>query len=209
MTFLILIFLSYHSGAWPLLNIAPLSTSNHCGCRSSESHSFWQQKPPFERIAHVVVRGATHVAAERTIRNCGLRPNRRADAKTVEACTEQIKRAYFRKGFIRVAVSVTQEPAPTHTKNQRFVNLTLQIQEGAKYLIHKIEFTGNRTTRHRIAQRATGLNLADAYDPNQIERWIVGLNRLNRFERVKRDDVEVTIDDDEHTVAVLFHVREK
>lgn len=85
----------------------------------------------------------------------------------------------------------------------------VKIDEGARYFIGRIEFKGNEKTRHRTAQRAAGIRRGSPYDPGQVKKWVHGLNRLGRFKTVANEDVHIETDDREHSVHVLFNVREK
>lgn len=162
------------------------------------------------RIGKVDVTGAGNLAPKRLARACGIRPNAGFRPDSLQICKEHIKRAYLVAGFIKIAVEVEPQYSRVEPNTKRStVDILITVTEGNKYHISAIEFLGNDNTRHRIVQHATGLNVGDPFDPLGITRWVSGINRLGRFEQVRAQDVETEIDDQEQSVLVRFHLKEK
>jgi len=95
-------------------------------------------------------------------------------------------------------------------ERNQFVDLQITLDEGVAFYIRRTEVYGGDTTNHHVVMRAVGdLRPEQPYNPELVEKWVIGLNRLGRFERVKKEDIEIRIDKQEHFVDVLFHVKEK
>lgn len=162
------------------------------------------------RIGKVDLTGAGNLAPKRLARACGIRPNAVFKPDSLQICKEQIKRAYLVAGFIKAVVEVEPQYSRVEPNTKRrIVDILITVTEGNRYHISAIEFLGNDNTRHRIVQQATGLHVGDPFDPLGIARWVSGINRLGRFEKVKAQDVETEIDDQEQSVLVRFHLKEK
>src|ERR1051325_8620569 len=125
-------------------------------------------------------------------------------ANSIEIAVEKLRRAYLARGFIRINIIAKQESDPLARETCK---ITLKIEEDQPFRIHRIEFMGNEKTNYILALRATGLHLDQPYNPLQVEKWIQGLNRLGRFERIERKDVKISLDEQQHFVNILFTVR--
>lgn len=162
------------------------------------------------RVRRIDIRGAAHFTVQQIKEACGMRPDSILKEGFMQACRQNLTQTYASAGFIKVTVEIQPVYAvPNPGDREGLVDLLVSISEGPKYTIGRIEFEGNSNTRHRVLQRAIGLNLGDPYDPSQKQKWIRSLNRLRRFWIVAPGDVEVEIDEDNHLVYLRFHVREK
>jgi outer membrane protein insertion porin family len=160
---------------------------------------------PF-RIGRIAVVGASHFSAKDLIHICGVKEGATVKSKALESGAARIKDAYLKEGYTEVEVSVRKDTELDGSN--RTVNIKISVGEGRRYFITRIEFIGNNRTRHRIAQRAAGINLGP-YDPRRIRDWIDGLNRLGRFKMVSREDLEIKIDEEKQNIWVTFHVEER
>jgi outer membrane protein assembly factor BamA len=156
------------------------------------------------RLKGVSVEGAVHFNQHQVLRYCKLKPNKLSVVQSVSDCTRLLKEKYRKAGYTNASVEIQ----PTYKQDERSVDLVITIKEGYRYLVSGIEFIGNYNTRHRIIERAAGLRLGMPYDPEQVSHWIKGLNRIARFKPVKREDVEIQIDDQDHSVRITIHFTE-
>jgi outer membrane protein assembly factor BamA len=109
-----------------------------------------------------------------------------------------------------VTVSVSQETtAQQGSGKKEIINVKITINEGPSFYIRRTEVMGNETTNHMVVMRAANLWPDQPYNPNRIDKWIEGLNRLGRFEQVKREDIEIEVNEQEHFADVVFHLEEK
>jgi outer membrane protein assembly factor BamA len=115
----------------------------------------------------------------------------------------------------------------TFNDQERFVDIAFHLKEkpnletktvpvassdkGKGYVIRKLESVGNEATRHRVVMRAAGSEflLGTPFNPAQVNKWVRGLNKLGRFERVTKENIELKFNDEERFVDITFHVKEK
>ena len=169
----------------------------------------YPQTNPKQKIGDITIEGATVLTTKKLLAITGIKSKQDFTPDTIELTAGRIKRAYMERGLIKIDVSIMKEltAKPTCPKNEG-VNLKITINEGPAYYISRTEVIGNETTGHRVVMQAAGLSPGEPYNPNRIEVWAAGLNRLGRFERVKREDIEVELDHKEHLADVRFHLKE-
>jgi len=163
-----------------------------------------------KQIGEITIEGANTFTISELLRVAGITPKQHLSPGTDESIVNRIKRAYRERGFVQANVSLSQESdAPKSSGMKTVVNIKIAIDEGAAYHIRRTEVMGNETTNHNVVMRAAGLRPGEPYDPDRIARWVEGLSRLGRFYPVKREDIEIQVNDDEYFADVLFHLKEK
>ena len=88
------------------------------------------------------------------------------------------------------------------------VDVSILIDEGAVFLLRRLEFIGNATTRDQIVRRRVIQQEGEPYSAELMEKSVNRLNRLGRFEKLTIEDVEVRIDEKERVVDLLIHLKE-
>ena len=119
---------------------------------------------------------------------------------------EQLRKAYGQLGFI----NFTGTPEPRFDEAKKLIYLNINIDEGKKYFVSRIEFTGNTITRDKVIRRELMLEEGAQYNSQLWELSILRLNQLNYFETLKADqDSESRQNADNHTVDLLLKLKEK
>lgn len=164
-----------------------------------------------DRLGAIVVENSVVLTKEEITRVVGMKRGQLIDDEGIEKAIARIKKAYLKLGLIEVRASIKKTKADRLSReNDGNVNLQITIEEGPRFLLRRTEVEGNHMTNHNVVMRAAGqLRPNQPYNPEDVEKWVRGLNRLGRFEPVKKADVEVTIDNHEHFVDVLFHLKER
>lgn len=80
-------------------------------------------------------------------------------------------------------VSVTPELTPD--EKNRTAQIMLNIEEGDKYRIGRIEVSGNTKTRDNVIRREVRLDEGELYDGSKLKRSYERVNNLNFFENVE------------------------
>lgn len=162
------------------------------------------------RIGKTTVEGTQVLTAEQVIHISGLNPNRLGTTESTARAEKLVKQALVEKGFILSEVSISRSSSGSpHRGRFDVVDLTIRIREGPMFVIGRLDFSGNRATKDSLIFRAVGLRPGEPYSPARVDRAIRRLNRLGRFARVKRKDVAVEINDQNHLVFVSFHFTER
>lgn len=165
---------------------------------------------PRQQIGEITVEGANALTTRDVLAIAGVKPKQDFRPETIESIEGRITSAYLERGFIKVDISVSKDStAQQPARKKESVNLQITIREGPRYFVRRTEVMGNEQTNHGVIMRAAGLRPGEPYNPNRIGKWIEGLNRLGRFEPVKREDIQIEVNEQEHSADVLFHLKEK
>ena len=71
-------------------------------------------------------------------------------------------------------------------------DVTVRMQEGKQYLVNRITFVGNTTTRDNVIRRELRLVEGATFDTQALKYSIRRLNQLGYFEQIKEDDQQAT-----------------
>ncbi|MFT3782475.1 MAG: BamA/TamA family outer membrane protein [Nibricoccus sp.] len=97
--------------------------------------------------------------------------------------TEEIRQAYYRKGYADVSIRVRAEAAPEQ-QGRRAVTVFAEVEPGAEIHVGNVRFEGNEHTRPAILYRRVLSKPGDPLDPVQLERARYRLSRLGVFDAV-------------------------
>jgi len=176
-----------------------------------QNYHFQQQEKKIRcRFGYITVDGAKSFTPAQIKVISKIKSGAIANEETIKRAEEMIRKAYLARGFIHAEISLSQEPTPPISEGENcLVNIVINIKEGASFFIRRVEFTGNIVTKDAVVWRAIGLRPGEPYNPARVELSIVRLNRLGRFERISREDVTITINEQEHFVDLDFQLKEK
>jgi len=119
---------------------------------------------------------------------------------------ENLKKAYGENGFI----SMEPTPIPRADEAKKLVYLNVEIEEGQKFYVSRIEFTGNTLTRDRVIRRELLIEEGQVYNSRLVDLSLLRLNQLSYFDVLKSDqDVETNQNADAGTVDLLIKLHEK
>jgi outer membrane protein insertion porin family len=119
---------------------------------------------------------------------------------------EQLRKLYGSQGYINMVGT----PIPSVDKVNKTVALNIDIDEGKRFFISRIEFSGNTITRDKVIRRELGIEEGQPYNSQAVEYSLLRLNQLSYFEVLKADqDVETRQNTDAGTVDLLLKLHEK
>ncbi|MBE7157266.1 MAG: outer membrane protein assembly factor BamA [Rhodospirillales bacterium] len=119
---------------------------------------------------------------------------------------EALKKAYGQGGFIDFVAN----PVPRFDEAQKLVYFDISCDEGKKFYISRIEFTGNTITRDKVIRRELLVEEGQPYNGQLVDLSLLRLNQLNYFENLKSDqDVETRQNEEAGTVDLLLKLKEK
>ena len=101
----------------------------------------------------------------------------------IRKAIEQYRKLYGQFGFM----DMTAEPSFDIDRKNKIVNVTLRFSEEKPYYIHRINITGNSTTRDKVIRRELLLDEGDLYNNRNWEVSILRLNQLGFFDQLKPD----------------------
>jgi outer membrane protein insertion porin family len=130
--------------------------------------------------------------------------------KPFEYAIDEVKKEYYKRGFLQVQIKVSQQIQMVSSESEEaVVNYKITVDEGVLYYIRRVEFVGNSITRDQILRRNILMNEGDAYNEELLEKTLKRLNRLGIFEKITREDVKFSFDEENHLVDILFKIKEK
>ena len=99
----------------------------------------------------------------------------------IRKAIEQYTKLYGQFGFM----DFTATPNFDIDRANKVVNVTLRFSEEKPYYIHRINITGNTTTRDKVIRRELLLDEGDLYNNRNWEVSILRLNQLGFFDQLK------------------------
>ena len=114
--------------------------------------------------------------------------------------------AYGEYGFI----DFTSEPDFDIDDAKKIINLTLRFDEQKQYYVHRIDFSGNTTTRDKVIRRELLIDEGQLFNKRAWEISILRLNQLDYFDKIEADKaVEIKRNTKEGTVDLNLKLKEK
>ena len=119
---------------------------------------------------------------------------------------ENIRKAYGELGYI----NFTAVPDTQIDDEKKLITLNIDVDEGKPFLIRRIEFSGNTTTRDKVIRRELAVEEGGIYNSRLWELSLLRLNQLQYFEPLKPEtDSETKQDPVNNTVDLTLKVKEK
>lgn len=118
---------------------------------------------------------------------------------------QELSKLYGNFGFIDAVAEPDFDPRPDGT-----IDLTLNIDEGERFFVRRIDFEGNNTTRDKVIRRELLLDEGDVYNTRLWELSILRLNQLGYFEALKEEEAaQITRDTRNNTIDITLKVKER
>ena len=118
---------------------------------------------------------------------------------------KDISKLYGLYGYIDAVAEPDFEPRPDGT-----IDLTLNIDEGERFYVRRIDFEGNTTTRDKVIRREILIDEGDVYNTRLWELSILRLNQLGYFETLKEEEAaQITRDTRNNTIDITLKLKER
>jgi outer membrane protein insertion porin family len=138
-----------------------------------------------------------------------LFPMKEGDILNVDKLRKALKNytdAYGQYGFI----DFTAEPDFDVDDATKKINLTLHFDEQKQYYVHRINFSGNTTTRDKVIRRELLIDEGQLFNKRYWDISILRLNQLNYFDKIEADKaVELQKNTKDGTVDINLKLKEK
>ena len=122
--------------------------------------------------------------SEDLLRSISIRPGQLYESDRVQKAVDDLTFAAGANGFAFVDIRPDEDADP----NDKTVDLTFNVHEGARVYIDKINIVGNTQTIDRVIRRQMLVSEGDAYNKALLERSKVYINGLGFFKDVKIDE---------------------
>ena len=138
-----------------------------------------------------------------------LFPMKEGDILNVDKLRKALKNytdAYGQYGFI----DFTAEPDFDIDDAAKKINLTLRFDEQKQYYVHRINFSGNTTTRDKVIRRELLIDEGQLFNKRYWDISILRLNQLDYFDKIDADKaVELQKNTKDGTVDINLKLKEK
>jgi outer membrane protein insertion porin family len=118
---------------------------------------------------------------------------------------DNLKKLYGQIGFVDFVATPQQE----FDDEKKLVSMTIDISEGKPYIVRRLFFSGNTTTRDKVVRREVPLLEGGLFNSNGVDFGRAKLNQLGYFEEIKEEDAKVDPNQTDSTVDVTMKVQEK
>jgi outer membrane protein insertion porin family len=126
-------------------------------------------------------------------------------AKIRKALDEYTK-IYGQYGFIDFVPTPDQDI----DESKKQINLIMKFDEGKQYYVHRIDFSGNTTTRDKVIRRQMLIDEGQLFNKRLWELSILRINQLDYFDKIDADkNVEIKRNTKQGTVDLLLKLHEK
>ncbi|HEY6292813.1 MAG TPA: outer membrane protein assembly factor BamA [Terriglobia bacterium] len=157
------------------------------------------------RLGRFSVRGNKLFKTDALIRSFPLKTGDIFNMTRVRKSLDDYKKLYGNFGYINFVADPDIDP----DRRRHIINLTLNFDEGDQYFVHRIEFSGNNKTRDKVIRRQILLDEGNLFSTSLWDISIIRVNQLGYFDQIKKEDYEITQNNQNKTVDILVKLREK
>lgn len=133
------------------------------------------------RISSIEITGNTVFTEDRLRKRITLLVDKPFSKEKLRKDIFSISELYSETGYALITVN----PDVVPDERTKTVKLILNISEGDRYKIGRIEITGNTKTRDKVIRREVRLDEGDIYNSALIRRSYERINNLNFFESIE------------------------
>lgn len=127
-----------------------------------------------------------------------------ADLEAVRGANQAVKDLYWSRGYADVSII----PDLDADAVSGIARLTISIDEGKRYSVHRIRFDGNKLTRDKVLRREFVFDEQDLFNGELLEQSVSRLNRLGFFEPIRDQDYDLIKRPEHGEVDILVRVKE-
>ena len=125
--------------------------------------------------------------SEDLLRSVSIKPGQLFESDRIEKAVDDLTFAAGARGFAFVDIRPSEDADP----NDRKVDLTFNVHEGARVYVDKIDIVGNTQTLDRVIRRQMLVSEGDAYNKALLERSKVYIRGMGFFKQGE-DGVKIT-----------------
>lgn len=137
----------------------------------------------------------------------GLHTGEVMDVSKIRKGLKNLRKLYGQFGYINFVANPDFRPnEKTHQ-----IAMTMDVHEGKPFFIHRIEFTGNTTTRDKVIRRALLVQEGQRFNTIAWKNSLLRLNQLGYFSKISPSDAVIhqNTAGPEGEVDIDLHVHEK
>jgi outer membrane protein insertion porin family len=153
------------------------------------------------RMGTLTLEGATVIDTAKLLKLYETKPGKIYNYSLVEAGNEAVRNVYQSRGYI---YAYTSQVLTNDEKNPDVANVTVNVYEGDRFRLGRLEFSGNTKTQEKVLRREFRLFEGQYMNMTVFRRSVFKVNQLGYF-KLTDDPLDVKIDDKKR----LFNVTVK
>jgi len=127
-----------------------------------------------------------------------VKEGNRYDFKGIEKGMESVQSLYQNRGYI---YSYANQVLTDREGEERIVDVVIDIFEGDRFRLNRLEFSGNTVTREKVLRREFRLGEGDWMSMGGFRRSVFKVNALGYW-KLDEDPLEFSFDDEEKKVDI-------
>lgn len=130
------------------------------------------------------------------------------NASLLESTLTRLRDFYGRLGYLQFAPEIVFKSTPA-ANNELITDITINLNEGQRFTIGRLNFVGNRRTLDLYLRRMVPLDEGEYFDYGRLQDAIDRFNRTGLFEPIKPSDIIITYDTAQAQANVELHLTER
>ncbi len=142
---------------------------------------------PVYRLGKLEVQGAKTLREEARGLYKDFESGQTANLPAIRKSNEEFRKMYARRGFLDMELSPEMRP----DEGRQTIDISIQVTEGERYLLGRLDFQGNNKTRDKVLRREFMIEENDLFNSHLLDQSILRLNQLGLFEPLDQKSYEV------------------
>ena len=156
-----------------------------------------EEGPPYT-LGSFKVTGAEIFNAEGLARAFNVKEGQTYNRKAIEDGMEQVRKGYHNTGYL---YAYTNEVWTRREGDEHIVDVAVDIFEGDRFRLGRLEFVGNTTTRDKVLRREFRVAEGQAMNMGLFEASVYKVNALGYW-KLEEEPLEFDFDDEKKKVNV-------
>ena len=127
------------------------------------------------------------------------------DVSKIRKGLENMRKLYGEYGYINFVAT----PDTQINDANRQIDMVFNVEEDKQFIVRRIDFAGNTTTRDKVIRRELLLQEGSLFNSRFWELSLLRLNQLGYFEKLDPKDADVQPNNRDGTVDINLRVKEK
>ena len=149
-------------------------------------------------LGELKIKGATVFKPEQLAKVFDIRPGKVYRFKDIDKGMETIRNLYQNRGYV---YAYTNQVLQNRPGEDRVVDVTIDVFEGDRFRLHRLEFKGNTTTRDNVLRRQFRISEGDWMAMGAFRSSVFKVNALGYW-KLDDDPLEFNFDNENKRVDV-------
>jgi outer membrane protein insertion porin family len=157
---------------------------------------------PVYMVGELVIRNAKVLSTASLLQMAPVRPGEPYSRKKIQDWREKIAESYESMGYIRFHAEAQENIHDV----RRVVDCALEVDEGQEYRVGKIIIQGDSSIDVLDFKKRLLVGEGGVYNPEMLSLSLHFINEMRAYRPLSQSEIEVRIDDANHTVDLVFNV---